>query len=98
MLTFLPDIERKVKAVIQVAGLHSIVRIDPTNESRRDWFKAVRMTCQILNVHADGYQSNRIYVPASHPVLDDERTKRRLGGQIFTSGENPFDTTPLRLG
>ena len=33
------DVERKVKAVIQVAGLHSLVRIDPVNEGRREWFK-----------------------------------------------------------
>ena len=66
----LADVSRKVKAVVQVAGMHSMVRIDPTNESRREWFKA----------------RNRIYVPAQHPVLQDDRAKRRLGGQIFTSG------------
>jgi hypothetical protein len=31
-------------------------------------------------------QSNRVYVPSSHPLLSDERVKRRLGGQVFTSG------------
>jgi hypothetical protein len=31
-------------------------------------------------------QSNRVYVPSSHPLLEDERVKRRLGGQVFTSG------------
>jgi len=63
------DVERKVKAVVQVAGLHSLVRIDPDNESRRNWFR----------------ESNRIYVPSVHSVLDDERVRRRLGGQVFTS-------------
>lgn len=30
-------------------------------------------------------QSNRVFVPKAHPVLEDERAQRRLGGQIFTS-------------
>jgi hypothetical protein len=30
-------------------------------------------------------QSNRIYVPKTHPLLEEERVKRRLGGQVFTS-------------
>jgi hypothetical protein len=31
-------------------------------------------------------QNNRIYVPRTHSILADERIKRRLGGQVFTSG------------
>jgi histone deacetylase 6 len=38
----LADVDRKVKAVIQVAGMHSLVRIDPEHESRRNWFRTVR--------------------------------------------------------
>ncbi|WWD16504.1 hypothetical protein CI109_100930 [Kwoniella shandongensis] len=63
------DVERKVKAVVQVAGLHSLVRIDPNNIQRKDWFK----------------RSNRIFVPSSHILLDDNRVCRRLGDQVFTS-------------
>ncbi|ORY22508.1 hypothetical protein BCR39DRAFT_551487 [Naematelia encephala] len=63
------EVQFKVKAVVQVAGIHTLVKIDPHNETRRNWFR----------------QSNRIYVPSSHPVLDDEKVQRRLGGQIFTS-------------
>lgn len=35
------DVDQKVKAVVQVAGMHSLVRIDNDNESRRAWFRAV---------------------------------------------------------
>lgn len=35
------EVERKVKAVVQVAGLHSLVRIDVNNDSRREWFRNV---------------------------------------------------------
>ncbi|WWC68627.1 uncharacterized protein I206_102558 [Kwoniella pini CBS 10737] len=63
------EVEKKVKAVIQVAGLHSLVRPDPNNDSRRIWFR----------------KANRIYVPSTHPVLEEERIQKRLGGQIFTS-------------
>ena len=35
------EVERKVKAVIQVAGLHYLVRPDPQNEGRRAWFREV---------------------------------------------------------
>jgi len=37
------EVERKVKAVIQVAGLHYLVRPDPQNEGRRAWFREVRL-------------------------------------------------------
>lgn len=63
------DVESKVKAVVQVGGLHSLVRVDPNNETRRNWFRA----------------SNRIYIPKSHPLMNEERLWRRLGGQIHTS-------------
>lgn len=33
------DVQGKVKAIVQVAGMHSIVRIDPNNEARRAWFR-----------------------------------------------------------
>jgi hypothetical protein len=33
------DVQGKVKAIVQVAGMHSIVRIDPNNETRRAWFR-----------------------------------------------------------
>ncbi|WVF65792.1 hypothetical protein IAT40_000526 [Kwoniella sp. CBS 6097] len=65
------EVEKKVKAVVQVAGLHSIVRVDPTNEGKRDWFR----------------ESNQIYVPSTHPVLQESRIQRRLGGQVFTTEE-----------
>lgn len=61
--------EHRVKAVVQVAGLHSLVRVDPHNETRRKWFMA----------------SNRVYVPNTHPLLGEERLHRRLGGQIHTT-------------
>jgi hypothetical protein len=35
------DVQGKVKAIVQVAGMHSIVRIDPNNETRRAWFRKV---------------------------------------------------------
>jgi histone deacetylase 6 len=41
MLIYATEVEHKVKAVVQVAGLHSLVRIDPQNESRRAWFREV---------------------------------------------------------
>ncbi|KAK6907347.1 hypothetical protein I203_101340 [Kwoniella mangroviensis CBS 8507] len=63
------EVEQKVKAVIQVAGLHSLVRPDPNDEVKRSWFR----------------KSNRIYVPAEHPVLEDERIQKRLGGQVHKS-------------
>lgn len=63
------DVEKRVKAVVQVAGLHSLVRVDPHDEPKRKWFA----------------QSNRIYVPSIHPLLAEQRLHRRLGGQIFTS-------------
>ncbi|WVR03811.1 hypothetical protein IAU60_000807 [Kwoniella sp. DSM 27419] len=63
------EVERKVKAVIQVAGLHSLVRVDPQYEARRAWFR----------------KSNQIYVPNDHPVLQEDRIQKRLGGQIFTA-------------
>ncbi|KAK4688388.1 histone deacetylase 6, partial [Tremellales sp. Uapishka_1] len=63
------EVERKVKAVVQVAGMHSMIRIDPNNESRRDWFR----------------KNNRVYLPSAHPVLEEERSKKRLGGQIIPS-------------
>ncbi|KAL7419556.1 Histone deacetylase hda1 [Cryptotrichosporon argae] len=66
------EVERKVKAVVQVAGLHSIVRISPTNDSRRAWFR----------------QNNQIYVPQEHILLDDETVKRRLGGHVMTSDKS----------
>lgn len=63
------SVESRVKAVVQVGGLHSLVRVDPQSESKRNWFKAC----------------NRVYVPSVHPLLQEERLHRRLGGQIFTS-------------
>jgi histone deacetylase 6 len=68
-LVNLCDVEQRVKAVVQVGGLHSLVRVDPHNESKRNWFKMV----------------NRVYVPNIHPLLNEERLHRRLGGQINTS-------------
>jgi histone deacetylase 6 len=62
-------VEQRVKAVVQVGGLHSLVRLDPQNEALRTWFKSC----------------NRVYVPNSHPLLAEERLHRRLGGQLFTS-------------
>ena len=35
------DVDRKVKAIVQVAGLHSLVRIDPQAAEKRDWFRKV---------------------------------------------------------
>lgn len=58
-----------MKAIVQVAGMHSIVRPDPTNEGRRVWFKDV---CQI-------------YLPHVHPLLGEERLHRRIGGQLRTA-------------
>lgn len=49
--------------------MHSIVRPDPANESRRAWFKD---TC-------------RIYLPNIHPLLGEERLHRRIGGQLRQS-------------
>ena len=46
-----------------------------------------RYVSVLLDCRADG-QSNRIYVPNSHPILADERIKRRLGDQVFTSGKS----------
>ncbi|WVN90743.1 uncharacterized protein L203_105985 [Cryptococcus depauperatus CBS 7841] len=63
------EVERKVKAVVQVAGLHSLVRPDPNDKDKLRWFK----------------QNNRLYVPAEHVLLEDEKVKRRLGDQVFTS-------------
>jgi len=63
------DVERRVKAVIQVGGLHSLVRVDPQNEGKRNWFKGC----------------NRVYVPSIHPLVKEERLHRRLGGQIHTA-------------
>ncbi|KIR69589.1 histone deacetylase 6/10 [Cryptococcus bacillisporus CA1873] len=63
------DVEFKVKAVVQVAGLHSLVRPNPSNKEKLSWFK----------------QCNQIYVPAEHVVLGDEKVKRRLGDAVFTS-------------
>ncbi|WWC96955.1 hypothetical protein V866_003831 [Kwoniella sp. B9012] len=63
------EVENKVKAVIQVAGLHSLVRPDPNDEVKRSWFR----------------KSNRIYVPSEHPLLEDERIQKRLGGQVHKS-------------
>lgn len=82
------EVEAKVKAVVQVAGLHSLVRPDPHNESRRDWFRQVSPEAGTQFRATANTQSNRIYVPSSHPMLADERVKRRLGGQIFTSGQS----------
>ncbi|RSH94679.1 Histone deacetylase hda1 [Saitozyma podzolica] len=65
------DVQGKVKAIVQVAGMHSIVRIDPNNETRRAWFRKV----------------NQIWVPETHSVLDDERVRRRLGDQIFSTSK-----------
>ncbi|KAL1406389.1 Histone deacetylase hda1 [Vanrija albida] len=67
------DVEHKVRAVVQVGGLHSFVRVDPANEAKRAWFR----------------QASRIYVPDVHPLLSEERLHRRLGGQIFTSPKTP---------
>lgn len=64
-----PDIESRVKAIVQVAGLHSIVRPDPTNETRRAWFR----------------EACRIYLPDIHPLLGEERLHRRIGGQLRTA-------------
>lgn len=36
------DVELKVKAVVQVAGLHSLVRPNPSNKEKLSWFKQVR--------------------------------------------------------
>lgn len=88
------DVERKVKGVVQVAGLHSLVRIDPTNESRRTWFKKVGHVIgrQRERESQSGSElmiiakSNRIYVPKTHSILEDERVQKRLGEQIHTSG------------
>ncbi|BEI85282.1 hypothetical protein CcaverHIS002_0506830 [Cutaneotrichosporon cavernicola] len=63
------DVQSKVKAIVQVAGMHSIVRPDPTNENRRTWFRDV---CQI-------------YLPHIHPLLGEERLYRRIGGQLRTA-------------
>jgi histone deacetylase 6 len=62
-------VQSKVKAIVQVAGMHSVVRPDPTNESRRAWFKEA---CQI-------------YLPHIHPLLGEERLHRRIGGQLRTA-------------
>ena len=88
-----------MKAVVQVAGLHSLVRIDPNNESRRAWFRKVSLsavleTLPLVIAQLRSPQSNQIYVPANHPVLDDDRTRKRLGDQVFTSGK-PADTLGL---
>lgn len=52
-----------------MAGLHSLVRVDPGNESKRAWF----------------HKNNRVYVPKIHPLLGEVQYHRRLGGQINTS-------------
>lgn len=36
-----PDVQQKVKAVVQVAGMHSLVRIDPKDIVKQDWFRKV---------------------------------------------------------
>ena len=36
-------VQDRVKAVVQVAGLHSMVRIDPYNESLGKWFRSVSL-------------------------------------------------------
>lgn len=35
------DVQDKVKAVVQVAGLNSLVRIDPKDDEKGEWFRAV---------------------------------------------------------
>lgn len=37
------DVELKVKAVVQVAGLHSLVRPNPSNKEKLSWFKQVSL-------------------------------------------------------
>lgn len=49
--------------------MHSIVRPDPSNESRRAWFR----------------EACRIYLPNIHPLLGEDRLHRRIGGQLCTT-------------
>ncbi|WVQ79099.1 hypothetical protein IAT38_001193 [Cryptococcus sp. DSM 104549] len=65
------DVECKVKAVVQVAGLHTLVQPDKINPQRVKWFK----------------QCNRIYVPNSHVILGDEKVQRRFGNDVFHTSE-----------
>lgn len=41
------DVEFKVKAVVQVAGLHSLVRPNPSNKEKLSWFKQVSLFSQL---------------------------------------------------
>lgn len=45
------DVEDKVKAVIQVAGMNSLVRIDPKDDTKGTWFRAVSISL-IITHHA----------------------------------------------
>lgn len=67
--------------------MHSLVRIDPTNDNRREWFRRVSHLPTDVRTTLT-VQSNRVYVPKTHPILEDERVQKRLGGQVFTSGKS----------
>lgn len=45
------NVQQKVRAVVQVAGMHSIVRIDPDHSSRFAWFHEVRPLASALRVN-----------------------------------------------
>jgi len=44
------DVEDKVAAVIQVGGMNTLVRPDPTNDQRRAWFREVSLVLSIIVV------------------------------------------------
>ena len=85
--------EARVKGVVQVGGMHSLVRIDAANEARREWFNQVRFHLNLESGDpADRSQNNQIYLPKDHPILLEERTQRRLGGRVQTSGQSSSQT------
>lgn len=76
--------EKSKRSFRSLGCITSYDRIQGTNlvELGSERYVSVPLDCR-----ADG-QSNRIYVPNSHPILADERIKRRLGDQVFTSGKS----------
>lgn len=92
-MTLEADVTDRVRAVIQVGGMHSLVKPDPTDDEKTEWFRHVslvssrcclfiwKLTVRFFRQHS------KLYLPANHPVLDEAKVARRLKTQIELFGK-----------
>lgn len=67
------DVEHKVKAVVQVAGLHSLVKIDPNDDDKGAWFRSVSLSQHSL------FLLHGMEIPADIPSQAGSTSPRHTG-------------------